>query len=114
MNGPDPLYIAGALAVGALATYAWRAIGVALGQRVKVNSPVLDWVGCVAIALIAGLVARMILLPNGPLVDTPLELRLVGTAVTVGLFFLVRRNVGLALALAIPGFMGLIWFWQLV
>jgi branched-subunit amino acid transport protein len=66
---------------------------VALSGQLKPDSPVLDLVGCIAYALLAALVARMILLPIGPLQGTGLWVRLAATAVAVVVFFALRRNL---------------------
>src|SRR3546814_17566403 len=52
--------------VGGLATYFRRALGVALSGRLAASSSFFDWVACVAYALLAGLIARMLLLPSCP------------------------------------------------
>lgn len=86
----------GALAVvlvGAVATLFWRALGVALSGRLKPDSPVVDLVGCIAYALLAALVARMILLPIGPLQATGLVTRLAAAGIAVAVFFAFRRNL---------------------
>ena len=92
MSEPAPWEIAVVVA-GAAATFAWRALGVALSGRIKPDSPLLDLVGYIAYALLAALVARMILLPIGPLQGTGLGLRLAATAVAVLVFFAFRRNL---------------------
>lgn len=96
---------------GAIATLIWRALGVALSGRLKPDSPVLELVGCIAYALLASLVARMILLPIGPLQATGLPARLVAAGVAVAVFYALGRNLlagvvagGGALALLAGGF----------
>ncbi|MBI1207827.1 MAG: AzlD domain-containing protein [Azospirillum sp.] len=79
--------------VGALTTYFWRALGVALSGRMDPAGALFEWVGCVAYALLAGLVARMILLPIGVLQATPLSHRIIASAVACAVFFLTRRSV---------------------
>jgi branched-subunit amino acid transport protein len=79
--------------VGAVATELWRALGVAMAGRIKPDSPILDLVGYIAYALLAALIARMILLPIGPLQGTSLATRLIATAVAVAVFFGFRRNL---------------------
>lgn len=86
----------GVILAGALVTYFWRGLGAALARRIDPQSPLFQWVGCVAHALIAALIARMILLPIGPLQETLLAHRLAGTALAVLVFFLVGRSVLLA------------------
>lgn len=77
----------------ALATYVWRGLGTALSGRIDPAGPMFEWVGCVAYALLAGLVARMIVLPIGPLQETGLGVRLAATAVALAVFFAARRNL---------------------
>ena len=86
------------LLVGAAATYVWRALGVALAGRIRPEDKLIDWIGCVAYALLAGLIARMIVLPIGPLAETALGARVGAAAVALTIFLLLRRNVLLGVA----------------
>ncbi len=81
------------LLAAALATYFWRALGVLVAGRIDANGPVFEWVGCVAYALLAGLTARMILLPIGALQATDLGCRLIAVAVAVIALRLCRGNI---------------------
>lgn len=97
--------------VGAVATLMWRALGVALSGRLKADSPILDLVGCIAYALLASLVARMILLPIGPLQTTSLSTRLIAAGIAIAVFYALGRNLlagvvagGAILALLATGF----------
>ena len=78
---------------GALVTYLPRALGVLLSGRIAAESRLFDWISCVAYAILAALVARMIVLPTGPLEDTGLATRLGAVAVGVGVFYLARREL---------------------
>lgn len=80
----------------AAATYTWRALGVALSGRIDPEGPVFRWVGCVAYAVLAGLIARMILLPVGSLATTPMASRAAATAAALAVFYLARRNLPLS------------------
>lgn len=86
----------------ALATYAWRGIGVLLSGRISVGGAVFEWVTCVAYAMIAGLVARIILMPTGLLAETALAGRLLACALALAAYYLSRRNllVGVAAGVA--------------
>jgi len=81
--------------VAAAATYLWRALGVALSGRIDPSSPLFEWVTCVAYALLAGLIARMIVLPVGPLADTALAARVASAVIALAFFFAARRNLAL-------------------
>jgi len=87
-----------AILAGAAVTYFWRGLGAALALRIDSRSQLFQWVGCVAHALIAALIARMILLPIGPLQDTLLTHRLAGTAFALLVFFFTGRSVLLGAA----------------
>ena len=89
----DPWLAFSALTIGAAATYAWRAIGVALAGRIDPDGAVIAWVGCVAYALLAGLICRMIVLPIGPLAETTLTVRLGAAAIALAVFFAGGRRL---------------------
>jgi len=86
------------MVAGALVTYFWRALGVALSGRIDAGSPLFEWVACVAYAMLAGLIARMIVLPNGPLAETAAADRIAAAVIALAIFFLARRNIGLGVA----------------
>src|SRR3954451_24144952 len=88
----DPWLIV-VLIAGAAATYVWRALGVALSGRIDPSGPVFEWVGCVAYALLAALIARMIVIPVGPLEATDLSARLVSAAMALASCFLTRKSI---------------------
>ena len=78
----------------AAGTYLWRALGVAVAGRLDPNGEVLSWMACVALAMIAGLVARMLIEPVGVLASTTLIERLGATACALATYFAVmRRNL---------------------
>ncbi len=78
---------------GAAATYLWRGLGVALSGRIDPDGRVFEWAACIAYALVAALVARMILLPTGPLAETPLADRLGATLLALAVYFLAGRSM---------------------
>ncbi len=82
-----------ALGLGIFATYFWRGLGVALARRMKAEGALIDWVGCVAYALLAGLIARMIILPVGPIAEIPLVERGIAVACGIIAYFLARKNI---------------------
>ncbi len=85
--------------LGGLVTYVWRALGVSLSGRIDPDGPLFAWTACVAYALLAGLIARMILLPRGDLAETATLDRLGAAAIALAVFFLMtRRNMLAAVA----------------
>lgn len=84
------------LAVATLATYVWRGLGVAIASRIGAAGGPAQWFSCVAYAMVAGLIARMLLLPAGALAETQLFDRLFATGAGLAVFFLSGRKLLLA------------------
>ena len=76
-----------------LACFFWRALGVALSNRVDANGPIIRWVGCVAYAMLAATFARIIVLSAGVLAEMPLDHRLLGCIAALVAFYALQRNV---------------------
>jgi branched-subunit amino acid transport protein len=86
------------LACGA-ATYLWRGPGVLMARGIDARGEVFIWVSCVAYAIIAGVVARMFVMPTGALAETTLLERAVGAAAALAAYFwLTRRNLFVGVA----------------
>ena len=89
----------------AIATYAWRGLGLLVSGRVRIDSDFFVWAGCVAYALIAGLAVRIILLPAGTLATTPLPERLIACAIALIAYFALRKNLFIGI---VAGFVALV------
>ena len=74
------------------ATYVWRGAGVYCATRIDPQGRLFAWVSCVSYALLAGLIARMIVLPVGALNSTPLIDRLLAVGLSFAVYYLVRRR----------------------
>lgn len=82
------------LALCGTMTYLWRGLGVVLSGRLDPEGEAFTWVSCVAYAMLAGLVARMLLLPTGALAGTSALERTLGSAAALAAYFwLTRRNL---------------------
>lgn len=82
------------LAICGLATYLWRGPGVVLSAGMQPRGEAFTWISCVAYAIIAGVVSRMLLMPTGALAETTLLERSLGSAVSLAAYFwLTRRNL---------------------
>lgn len=87
------------LALCGAATYLWRGPGVLISAGIDPRGEAFTWVSCVAYAIIAGLVSRMLLLPTGALAETTLLERSLGAAAGVlAYFWLTRRNLFVGVA----------------
>lgn len=81
----------------AAATYAWRGLGVLLADRIRVDGEAFVWITCVAYAMVAGLIARIIVIPSGMLAESALSDRLIACVVTVLIYRLGGRKLFVAL-----------------
>lgn len=97
MTQNGDLWLFAVIAAAALGTYLWRGLGVWLSGRVTVDSPALRWVTCVSYAMLAALIARMLMMPEGPLAATPLLDRVIACAVGLAALFLLKRNTLMAM-----------------
>lgn len=77
----------------AAVTYLWRGLGIALADRIDPEGRVFQWVAAVTYALLAGLIARLIVLPVGPLEATALTDRLAAAGAALAIFLVTRRNM---------------------
>ena len=84
--------------LASLGTFAWRATGVVVAAHIRPDSPTFKWVACVAYAILAALIARIMVLPVGLLAATPAIDRYVALAVGFTLFFVLRRSMAWGLA----------------
>ena len=76
-----------------LATYLWRGLGVALSGRLAVDSELFRWITCVAYAMVAGLVSRILVFPTGMLAQSLLAERLLGCGIALLVYYATRRNL---------------------
>ena len=79
--------------VGFLPTEIWRMLGVLVARGVDEASELLVWVRSVAVAVLAGVIGKLVMWPPGALADVPLAVRLAAIAAGFLAFLLVRRSV---------------------
>lgn len=95
LDGPFWPYLS-LLLFAFLPTEIWRWLAVAFSRRIPDESPVLEWVRAVATALLAGVVAKLVIVPPGALAAVPLALRVAALAVTLAIVLFDRRRLFLA------------------
>ncbi len=86
------------LAIALFVHEPWRWIGLAVGNRIDVQSPWFQWVRSVATALVAGLVMRLVLFPAGALAEVGLAVRIAAMLAGVGVFFFAGRRLSAGVA----------------
>ncbi|UCH41519.1 MAG: AzlD domain-containing protein [Gammaproteobacteria bacterium] len=75
------------------ATFLWRALGVAVVRRIDPQGPLFKWVTCVSYAMVAGLIFRMLILPESELATVPLWLRCTSIAIAFAAYFVAGRRL---------------------
>lgn len=93
-----------------LATYVWRGVGVLLSGRITVNSELFNWIACVAYAMMAGLISRILVMPGGVLAETHFVERLAACAVALAAYYLSRKNLLLGVAAGVGAIMAIVSF----
>ena len=78
---------------GLLPHEAWRWLGIVLSRGLDETSEVIVWVRAVAIAILAGVVAKIVVFSPGALAGVPLWVRLSAAAAGMLAFFLARQSV---------------------
>lgn len=81
------------LLVGVLPTTIWRIAGVLIGRSLDAQSPILEWVRLVSIALLAGVVGKLLGTPGGALAAVPAWGRYGGLAAGLAVFMIARRSL---------------------
>jgi hypothetical protein len=81
------------LLVGFLPNEIWRMLGLAVARGVDEDSEFFVWARAVAVAVLAGVIAKLILFPPGALAAVPVSLRLGAIACGLLAFLLARRSV---------------------
>jgi hypothetical protein len=92
MNGDLHAYVLLVL-VGFLPNEIWRMLGLVAARGIDEESEFFLWTRSVAVAVLAGVIAKIILLPPGALAGVPISIRLVAIACGFVTFLAVRRSV---------------------
>jgi branched-subunit amino acid transport protein len=80
------------LACGA-ATFVWRALGVLVTRRIDANGAFFRWITCVSYAMVAGLIFRMLVMPESELANVSLPIRMTAVATAFAAYFLFNRRL---------------------
>jgi len=73
------------------ATFFWRLLGTIVVKKIDPDGAVFEWVSCVSYAMVAGLIFRMILMPESELANVPLLIRLAALTIAFTVYFAFRR-----------------------
>ena len=81
-----------AILVTSLATFLSRFLGAISSQGIKETSKIFKWFNCLAYATLAALIARTIVFPVGVLNEAGYLIRLAVVILSLGVFFVSKRN----------------------
>ena len=79
--------------VTSLATYLSRFLGVVSSEKIDETSKIFKWFNCIAYAILAALIARMIIFPAGVLADSELITRLMVLIICISIFIFTKKNL---------------------
>ena len=79
--------------VGFLPNEIWRMLGLVFAHGIDEESELFTWTRAVATAVLAGVIAKILLVPPGVLAAVPLIVRIGAIASGLVAFLLVRRSV---------------------
>ena len=77
----------------AAATFAWRFLGVIVVRRIDPNGAIFQWLSCVSYAMVAGLIFRMIIMPESQLAEVSLAIRIAAVAIAFAAYLLFKRRL---------------------
>ena len=75
------------------ATFVWRGLGVMVVRRIDADGDFFKWITCVSYAMLAGLIFRMIMLPESELASVALTHRIVAVTIAFGAYYLLGRRL---------------------
>jgi branched-subunit amino acid transport protein len=75
------------------ATFVWRFLGVVVVKRIDANGAIFQWITCVSYAMVAGLIFRMVIMPESELAGVSLVIRIAAVAIAFAAYFLFRRRL---------------------
>ena len=79
--------------VTSFATYLSRFLGVISSEKIKETSKIFKWFNCIAYAILAALIARMIVFPAGILSESAIFFRFVVLVSAIILFLITKKNL---------------------
>lgn len=79
--------------VGFLPTEIWRMLGVVVARGIDDQSELVIWIRAIAVAVLAGVIAKLTLFPPGALAGVPAPVRIGAVAIGLFAFLIVRRSV---------------------
>ena len=80
-----------AIFVTFIATYSSRFLGALTSMSINENSKIYRWFNCLAYSTLAALISRVLIFPNGALIDTSYLLRFIVILISILIFLLAKK-----------------------
>ena len=77
----------------AAATFVWRALGVVVVKRIDAGGALFQWVTCVSYAMVAGLIFRMIIMPESDLAEVSIGIRIAAVVIAFAAYYSFKRRL---------------------
>ena len=87
----DEIFLA--VVVASIATYSSRFFGMLTSEKINENSKIYRWFNCLAYSTLAALISRVLIFPNGALMDTSYLIRLIIILISILIFFASKKNL---------------------
>ena len=82
-----------AVLVASIATYSSRFFGMLTSEKINENSKIYRWFNCLAYSTLAALISRVLIFPNGVLIDTSYLSRMIVVIIGILIFYYSKKNL---------------------
>ena len=82
-----------AIIVTSIATYSSRFFGMLTSEKIDENSKIYRWFNCLAYSTLAALISRVLIFPNGILIETTYLIRLIIVFIAILIYFFTKKNL---------------------
>ncbi len=82
-----------AIFVTSIATYSSRFFGMLTSEKIDESSKIYRWFNCLAYSTLAALISRVLIFPNGVLIETSYFMRALVVLISVVIFFISKKNL---------------------
>ena len=82
-----------AIIVTSIATYSSRFLGLLTSEKINEKSRIYRWFNCLAYSTLAALISRVLIFPNGDLMDTSYFARIIVIIFAISIFYLTKKNL---------------------
>ena len=82
-----------AVVVASIATYSSRFFGMLTSEKINEKSKIYRWFNCLAYSTLAALISRVLIFPNGDLMDTSYLSRIIVILIAILIFFYTKKNL---------------------